>query len=175
MTQLAILVPGQGPLHVFPHQFGRIVQALAKGVDHDGLGGRVAKGDGQISKPALITDSAECAASRGRSPFGFAPPKQHHERLIIEAVPWCEVAFRGRLRKLVPRADELAVIAAKDPIPDCLTKLNGDAAPKLDPELGNTAARVEFIGCDDGVRRTDVDARTAGAAVISRWFVDGQR
>ena len=44
----------------------------------------------------------------------------------------------------------------------------------FDGEVGDATARVELVRCGDRLRRADVDAARAGAAVRARWLVDGQ-
>ena len=83
-----------------------------------------------------------------------------------------EIVARGKLRlpaflgELVPRADRQAIVAAKDAIADERPKLARDRAVMLDREVGDAAPRIEPVGRRKGVRRADVEAGPAGAAMI---------
>jgi tRNA threonylcarbamoyl adenosine modification protein YjeE len=83
-------------------------------------------------------------------------------------------ASRARARELVPRADELAVVAAVDAVADGGAELDRDRALRFDRQVRDAAARVELVGRDDRLRRADVDARAAAAAVVGRDRALGQ-
>ena len=70
-----------------------------------------------------------------------------------------------RGRELVPRADELAVVAAVDAVADRGAEFDRDRAVRFDRQVRDAAARVERVRRDDRLRRADVDARAAAAAV----------
>ena len=71
----------------------------------------------------------------------------------------------GFLRKPVPRADQLTVIAAVNAVTHQRAQRLGDVALVLDGQVGNAASRIQLVWGNDGLRRADVDAARAGAAV----------
>ena len=79
------------------------------------------------------------------------------------------------LRKLVPRAYELAVVAAVDAVADGGAQLDRDAAVVLDRQISDAAARVELLRRNDRLRRTGRDAGAAAAAVSTRRRIHRQR
>ena len=85
------------------------------------------------------------------------------------------VKIRQRLApgKLVPGADQLAVITAVDTVAQQRPQFQRDRAIVLDRQVGNAAARIEPVRRDDGLGRADVDAGAALAAVAG--FRLGQR
>src|SRR5882757_9880835 len=85
-----------------------------------------------------------------------------------------KIGFHGEARKFVPRANELAIVATIDAIAEGLAKLDGNRAAELDGEIGNAAARIEFVGSDDGLRGTNVETGLTAPAVIGGRRVAGQ-
>src|SRR3546814_12032174 len=71
------------------------------------------------------------------------------------------------LRELVPRADGEAVVAAVDAVAHGCTERARDLPLVLDGELGDAASRIEPIGSEEGLRRADVEAAQAGAAMVA--------
>ena len=59
----------------------------------------------------------------------------------------------------------LAVITAIDAVAHRLPELARNMALVLNGQVGNAAACIELVGCDDGIGRADVDAGGAGATV----------
>ena len=87
------------------------------------------------------------------------------ERCRVEPVARLEIRLDGFLRELVPRAHELAIVAAVDAVADQRAQFDGNAAAQFDGQIGDAAPRIELVRRDDRLRRTDVDAARAGAAV----------
>ena len=85
----------------------------------------------------------------------------------------CRKVTIAELRKTVPRAAELAVIAAVDAIADQRPQFDRDRAGKLDRQVGNAASSVNFVGGDDGFGRAGVKAALASAAVLVDRLVGG--
>src|SRR5205809_92582 len=79
------------------------------------------------------------------------------------------------LRELVPRAEELAIVAAEDAIAESAAKPFGNGSGIRDREPGDAATRIEHIGRNDGFCRTDVDAAATAAAVIRRRRIRRKR
>jgi hypothetical protein len=86
-----------------------------------------------------------------------------------------EITFARQRREAVPRAGELAVVAAVDAVAQQRPQRLGMRALELDGQVGNAAPRVEPIGRDDGAGRAGVDAGAAGAAVVGDRRIGRQR
>src|SRR5262245_30693660 len=67
---------------------------------------------------------------------------------------------------VVPRANILADIAAKDVVAHRRTKLFRNGAALFDRQVGNAEARVELARSNDRLRRAGIDAASAAAAAI---------
>src|SRR3546814_20642650 len=80
------------------------------------------------------------AAAADRGPLGalqeflFRPGEQLRQRGLVQVVARPEVRFVRGLRELVPRAHQLAVVAAEDAVADQRPQLFVDAAFVLDGE-----------------------------------------
>src|SRR6185437_2337782 len=85
-----------------------------------------------------------------------------------------EFCFPSFTRKLVPRADGKAIVAAVDAIADRSSQVSRNRALVLDGEIGNTAARIDPLGSWKGRCWANVKARAAGAATVTVGAVDGQ-
>src|SRR3546814_15668093 len=111
------------------------------------------------------------AAAADRGPLGalqeflFRPGEQLRQRGLVQVVARPEVRFVRGLRELVPRAHQLAVVAAADAVADQRPQLFVDAAFVLDGEEGDAASRVEPARCVDCAGWTYVDAASAGAEI----------
>src|SRR5690606_30025611 len=165
----------QRPRDVLAHELGGVVPARFERRDDVRVARGVAERDGEVPEPALVARAPDRAAFGARAPVVLAPAEEIDERARVERVARREI--RGRLppRELVPRAEDLAVVAAEDAIADRLPQLHGDRTPELDRQIRNAAARVELVGRDDGAGRTDVDAGRAAAAMRRHGLVGGQR
>src|SRR5882724_9029380 len=136
---------------------------------------RIAQAHREVAQPALVADAPDGRAAQALVEIGLRPGEKLDQRCLVEAVTDLEIGLGRRLRKSVPRADELAIVAAVDAVADQRAQLFGDRALVLDREVGDAAARVELVGADDGLRRADVDAAAAGAAMLLDRRIDGQR
>ena len=76
-----------------------------------------------------------------------------------------EIRFRGELRKLVPWAHQLTVVAAEDAVADGRTQVFGNAALELNGQIGNAAFCVQSVRPEDGLCRACVNAARARAAM----------
>ena len=116
---------------------------------------------------ALPASRSSNSASVQREEFGEPRARPVH----------CAAGSRlgAHLRVAVPRAHELAVVAAVDAVADRGAELLGDRAVVLDRQVGDAAARVEPVGRHDRARGADVDAGRAAAAVAGHGRVDRQR
>ena len=135
---------------------------------------RIAKGDSHVAQKGGMPDAADRAPFRPCQKFGLTPAEQRRKLRCVEPMPGREVRFRCWLRILVPGTEELAVIAAVDAISHRLAEFDRDRVFQLDGEIRDAAPRIKFVRADDGLRRTDVDARRAGSAMGGNRCVDGQ-
>ena len=161
------------------HQRRRMVAASPQCSNHLRRARRrwrdIAKPDREIAQPAFVADAVDRAAEQARVEFRFAPGKKLDERDVVETVAHREIRLGARLREFVPRADQLAIVAAVDAIADQRAQFQRNRAFVFDREVGNTAPRVELVRRDDGARGTDVDALAATAAVIGLRRIHRQR
>src|SRR5665213_339797 len=142
-----------------------MLSAFLKCLDHLRRSRSVAERHGDVAQPAFMADAPNRAAAGFFQKFRFAPGKQLRELPVIEAVPHGEVPLGGGTGEFIPRARELAVIAAVDAIADRAAKLQGYGAVELDGEVGNAAPRVETIGRNDGAGVAGGHAGAACSAV----------
>ena len=99
-----------------------------------------------------------------------ASPQAHSSSSVgvASAVARVEVGQRAALRVLVPRADQLAVVAAVDAVADRGAQLDRDRPFVLDRQVGDAAPRVEPVRRDDRLRRADVDAGACSCRSAAR-------
>jgi len=96
-----------------------VVGAAFERGNHFGAARGVAQTHRQVARPALVPDAPDRAAFHPRIEFRFGPREQFDETRAIEAVAdGGEIAFSARLRETIPRAGELAVVAAVDAVVD---------------------------------------------------------
>ncbi len=76
-----------------------------------------------------------------------------------------EILFRGWCRKLVPRTAQLAVITAKHTIANQWPQCFRNCGAQFDREIGNTFARIQYLGADKGLGRAHLEAGRAGSAM----------
>ena len=86
---------------------------------------------------------------------------------------WSKVAFCTVFSKFIPRADELAIIAAKDTVAHCFTILYWYRSFILYGEIRNTFSSIKLVGSYDSFSRADVDTRCAAATVCSGALIGG--
>ena len=158
---------GQRPFNVFVDEFGPGAFARMQCFQHGRRGTGVAQSNRDVAEPGFVTDSPYGAAFRPLQPGLFAPCKQLGQLDIVESVPGRKVAFGRRRGELVPRAAQLAVVAAVDPIADVLAEPRGDRSPQFNGQVGNATSRIKLVGRDNCSGRTDVDAGTTRAAMIA--------
>lgn len=146
------------------HRFG-LRQFLLQGRNDFRLKRRISQPHGEIAQPALITGAAYGRALGAGQKFIFIPAKQIQQAGVVERMARRKIAFTGGLGVTVPGADQLAIIAAENPVAHGLAEFQRNGAARLDGEITDTAPRVELIGCDDGARRANINTGTATAAV----------
>ena len=94
----------------------------------------------------------------------FAPAKQRHQLGTGQAATRVEVGQAAAPGKFVPRANQLAVVAAIDAVADQGAQFQRDRTWVFNGEVRNATARIEPVGRNNGLGWADVDAgRTAAA------------
>src|SRR5882672_6451783 len=174
MTIAAIIPKGlegrplafQRPGHVLAHQGGGVSRPRTQRTYRSSAPRSVAESHGEIAQPALVADPQDGAAGHAPPELLLGPGEELDQLGAVQAVAYPEVGLGGDPRVAVPGANELAVVAAEDPVADEGAKLDRDAPLELDREVGNAASRVQLVGRDDGARRADVDAFAAAAAMV---------
>ena len=122
-----------------------------------------------------MADSADRAALCAAQKVGLGPREKLRQRAPGEPFARIEVGQLALLRELVPRADQLAVVAAVDAVAHQRAQLQRNGTAVLDGEVGNAAPRIEPLRRDDGLRRAHVDACAAAAAMRRHGFARRQR
>src|SRR5258706_10607205 len=150
-------MPGQCPRDVFSHQGRRMVFLRAQCFYHFRGGRRIAQAHRQVAQPALVADAPDRRALQALLELGLAPAEELDQARAIKAVAHLEIVLRADPGEAVPRADELAVVAAVDAIADQRPQLLRDCALVLDGEVRDAATRVELVGTADRLRRADLD------------------
>jgi tRNA threonylcarbamoyladenosine biosynthesis protein TsaE len=111
-----------------------------------------------------------------RSSKSLSPQAEEFDkRGPIQALPRCEVAFATQGCEAVPRAGQLAVVAAVDAIAELLSQGLGNLVLEFDREVGDTQPCIEPVGCSDRRSRTRIDAGRAAAAMVGDRRVGSQR
>src|SRR5579859_3158483 len=88
---------------------------------------RIAQAHGEVAQPALVADAPDRRAAQALVEIGLRPGEKLDQRRTVEAVAHQEIRLGRRLRKSVPRTDELAIVAAVDAVADQRTQLLGIA------------------------------------------------
>lgn len=142
----------QRPVDMFV-QHGVLAQTGAQ-CEHDAvLVGRIAQRHGDIAQPAQVADAAYRRAFGDAQEFFLRPVEQIDQLRRMQRGARAEIVFVGKLRKAVPRADQLAVVAAVDAVAEQRAELLRDRAFQLDGQVGDAAPGVYGIGGDDGAGR----------------------
>src|SRR5271169_3339873 len=98
------------------HQRGRVVAARRERREHLGSRASITERDRDVAQPALVADTMDGAAAHARAELLGAPGEQIRQPRRIESMADAKIRMRGSARKFVPRANELTVVAAIDPI-----------------------------------------------------------
>src|SRR5688500_13242835 len=168
-------MPRERPAHVLPDELRRMVLACTQRADYRRAAGRVAQPDGEVAQPALVADAPDRRAAQPLVELGLAPREQLDQRGLVQPIARFEVLFIAQLRKSIPRTHDLAVVAAVHPVADERAQLLRGGALVLDGEVRDAAPRIELVGRADRLRRADVDAALAAAAVIVLRRIGRQR
>src|SRR6185312_2625078 len=134
----------------------------------------VADGNQHVAQEPRMTDALD---RRGREQGAEAILVELHqvgERGRAQIVARGELHLVRRGRKLVPRADREAVVAAIDTVTHGGAELERDRPPVLDVEVAEATPRIEPERGGKGLRRADVEAARAGAAALRLRRIDRQ-
>ena len=120
-------------------------------------------------------DAADGAAFGVAQELAFTPAPQLKQRDVAQRCAHIEVGQGAALRVLVPRARQLAVVAAVDAVAHRGAEFLGNRTVVLDRQVADAAPRIEPVGRDDGLRGAHVDARRAAAAMRVEPLGERQR
>src|SRR5258708_20031760 len=112
---------------------------------HRGRRRRIAESHGEVAQPALVADAPDRRALQALVELGLRPGEELDQGGAVEAVAHLEIGLCGRLCKGIPRADQLAVVAAVDAVADQRPPLLRAAALELDAELRAPPARTALV------------------------------
>ncbi len=157
------------------HQFQRVLAACFQCGQNTGRGWRIAQRHRDIAQPARVSRAPQGTAFGAFAPFRFGPAEQIHQSGLIQSVPDGKIRLSARAGKLVPGADQLAIVTAENTVAHRGSQFGRDRARCLYGEVADAAARIQRIGCGDRLCRTDVQAGLAAATVIARRCVDCER
>lgn len=126
----------------------------------------VAEGGGHVAQPAFVAHATQRASFGAGVERGLVPVEEGGEFGRPEPVPLVEVGEGVTAGPQVPGADELAVVATEDPVPEEGAELDGDRPVVLDREIGDAAAGVEAVGGGERARRTHLEAGPATPTAV---------
>src|SRR5216683_6727911 len=165
----------QRPDDVLAHECRPVLRSRAQCREHAPAPRSIAESHGEIAQPALVANPQDRAAGHALSEFVSVPREKVDELGAVQTVTHLEIRLRRELRVAVPRANELAVIAAEDTVADERPQFDGNAPFQLDREVGNAAPRVQRIRCNDGARRANIQTLGTAAAVLAHRGIQGKR
>lgn len=114
------------PADMFAHQLGGIIDARSQGGERFRGRWRITQRHRDVAQPALVADPADRRTLGVAQEVRLAPREQRDQPRRIEPVAYIEIRLRRRACEAVPRADQLAVIAAIDPVAHQCSQLHGD-------------------------------------------------
>ena len=175
VSPVAGFMLGQCPGDMFADQVGWMVAVGVQGGQGRGVGWRIAQSDGDVAQPALMADASDRRPGQPGLELILGPMEQIGQFFSVQAVAHGEIDFPADSGEAVPRADELTVVAAVDPIAEQWPEFRGDASRVLYGQVGNAAARIEAVGRDNGSGRAGADTGAAGSAVPGNRRIGRQR
>ena len=161
------------PCDVLTHQRARMLAARLKCRVDTRRRRRVPQGHRNIPQPTFMPNPPNRAALQAFVEIGFGPGEQLDEGCGIEAVSRLKIRDRRALGKFVPRADELAVVAAVNAVAHRPAKFHRDRGFEFDGEIADAFARIESVRAGDGLGGADVDAGCARPAMVVLWLRRG--
>ena len=132
----------------------------------------VAQRDGNVSQPTLVSDASDGATGKVLLEFLRIPRKKIDKFRRIQPLTHRKIGV-AEVSKTIPRAADLAVVAAVDSIANEGAQFKRNRAVKFNGQIGNAAPCVDLVGCDDGSSWAGLDAAGAGAAVAVVGRVHG--
>lgn len=161
---------GQRPQHMFPDHGVRVFGAGLQACPYRRFVGnagaqRISHRHRNVAQPALMTNPANGAAFGEAQKLFLGPAKQCHQLLPREALALIKIGQRAALREPVPRANELAVVAAVNAVADQGAKLWRNRPGMFNRQVRDAAPRVKPVGRNDGLGRAHGDAGAATAAM----------
>ena len=172
----------QRPRGLFPHhRVGMRQQTVQQGLDalhlfrSQALGGQgIARRQGQVAQPTGMADAADRAALGAAQKLGFVPGQQLSHRRAGQAGSGIKVGQGAALGVFVPGADQLAFVAAVDPVADQGAQFFRDRARVLDGQVRNTTPRIQLLRPDDRCCGAQVDTGGALTAMGAQRFARRQ-
>ena len=119
-----------------------------------------------------MADTAYCAAFGSFKKLLLCPPEQFCQFGRVQPVTGRKIGLGGGPGESVPRANQLAVVAAIYTIAHQWTKFFRNTAAEFNCEIGNTTSCVDCKGSDNGPGRADIDTFYAGTTMFSSGRVD---
>ena len=169
---------------MLPDQLARVICPPAQAGAHAGAGGFTDATDdvqcishrhGNIAQPAFMADAANWAAFGDAQKFFFGPVEQGDELLAGQAGAFVKVGQGAALGEFIPRANQLAIVAAVNAVADQRAQLQRNRPGMLDRQVRNAAPRVKPVRRDDGLRGAHVNAGAATTAVRRDGLAGRQR
>ena len=128
---------------------------------------RVADGVEHVAHEAVAADALDRALGEERAEGRVVQRGELGQRRAAAAPSRaCSAVSRPSCGELVPGADRQAVVAAVDAVAERGAVALRDRPGVLDGQVREAGARIELIGRREGVRRADVEAGAARAAVV---------
>ncbi len=104
-----------------------------------------------IALPALMAYAAYGAALGALQELDLGPVKKVLQLLAAQAIARVKVFQRATLRKLVPGADQLAVVTAINAVAHQRAQFQRNGSAVFNRQVRNAAARIQPVRRDDGL------------------------
>ena len=126
-------------------------------------------------EPARPAASPRLGGRHARIELRFAPAEQFNQARHIQSIANREIRLVRDLRKTVPRARQLAIVATIDTVTDQRPQFHGNRSLQFYRQIRNAPPRIEAVRPDDRLRRAHRDAFRARAAMVPRRRIHRQR
>ena len=151
-------------------------EQYSRGADASPTSPRVADRVEHVADEAAAADAFDRALGEQGAERGVIQRRQLSQCRAAQGVARMQGRFLGDGRELVPGADGETIITAVDAVAERLTEFQRDWPGVLDGQVGDTAARIELIGREEGARRADVQAeRDEPPQMVALGRIRGQR
>jgi hypothetical protein len=165
----------QRPLHMFADKFRQMRRAVLQSRDGCWRIRGVAERHGDVSQPANVSRASDWRALGALEEFVLVPGEKLDQAAVVQRVTSAVVGLGTATGELVPGADQLAVVAAKDAIAHGSPQIRRYRATQLDGQVSDAAPCIDLIGGNNCLCRTDVDTAPACSAMLGRWRIEWQR